>query len=190
MTHSASPGPGPRDPSGASTEERNALLRTLYETVGPRILSLGHRYFGGRRDLAEELVAETFARVIAGIGRFGGRSSYDTWIFRIAMNVAAQWIRTEIAHRGATPEVTAAARGRTSEGADVDERKRLVDDAVRALSPEHRMVLALVVVDGLAQSDVAGLLGVAEGTVWSRYARARVALAREFERRGLAAEDL
>ena len=182
--------PAPRDLRGAPPKERDELLRSLYEHVGPKILSLGHRYFGGRRDLAEDLVAETFARVIAGIDRFAGRSSYSTWIFRIAMNVAAQWIRTEIARRGGTPDAAAAAPGRAQDGPEADERKRLVDDAVRALSPEHRMVLALVVVDGLAQSDVAELLGVAEGTVWSRYARARVALAREFERRGLAAGDL
>ena len=182
--------PAPRDLRGASPTERDALLRSLYESVGPKILSLGHRYFGGRRDLAEDLVAETFARVIAGIDRFAGRSSYSTWIFRIAMNVAAQWIRVEIARRDSSPEASASTRGRPSDGAEAGERKRLVDDAVRALSPEHRMVLALVVVDGLAQGEVAELLGVAEGTVWSRYARARVALAREFELRGLAAEDL
>jgi RNA polymerase sigma-70 factor (ECF subfamily) len=181
--------PAPRDLRGASLDERNALVRSLYESVGPRVLGLGHRYFGGRRDLAEELVAETFARVITGIGRFEGRSSYETWIFRIAMNVAAQWIRRDVRRRGDAADTDPPARGAPSDRTDADERKRLVDEAVRALPPDHRMVLALVVVDGLSQSSVAELLGVAEGTVWSRYARARVALAREFERRGLAAED-
>jgi RNA polymerase sigma-70 factor (ECF subfamily) len=181
--------PAPRDLRGASPAERDALLRALYETVGPKILGLGRRYFGGRRDLAEDLVAETFARVIAGVDRFAGRSSYSTWIFRIAMNVAAQWIRTDAARRAPTTDAEPAAAGGPTDRADADDRRRLVDDALRALSPEHRMVLALVVVDGLGQSDVAELLGVPEGTVWSRYARARVALAREFERRGLSAED-
>jgi DNA-directed RNA polymerase specialized sigma24 family protein len=62
-------------------------------------------------------------------------------------------------------------------------------DDVEHVRNVMRMVLALVVVDGLSQTEVAELLGVAEGTVWSRYARARVALAREFEVRGLAPED-
>jgi RNA polymerase sigma factor (sigma-70 family) len=171
---------------GATREERDAVLRELYEHVGPRVLALGHRYFGGRRDLAEE----TFARVIAGIDRFAGRSSYGTWIFRIAMNVAAQWIRADVRRGGGAVDAEPAARGRPSDRVDQDERKRLVDEALRALAPEHRMVLALVVVDGVAQTDAAEILGIAEGTVWSRYARARVALAREFERRGLAPEDL
>lgn len=181
--------PAFRDLRGASVDERNALIRSLYETVGPRVLCLGHRYFGGRRDLAEELVAETFARVITGIGRFEGRSSYETWIFRIAMNVAASWIHGGERRRGDAADADPPARGAPSDRADAVERKRLVDEALRALSPEHRMVLALVVVDGLSQTQVAELLGIAEGTVWSRYARARVALAREFERRGLDADD-
>lgn len=57
------------------------------------------------------------------------------------------------------------------------ERNADVNRAVRELSPDHRMVLALVVQEGLTQVEVADLLGVAPGTVWSRYARARLALA-------------
>ena len=176
------PDPAPRDLRGVSDEAVNDLVHVLYEGVGPAVLSLGYRYFGGRRDLAEELVAETFARVLVGIRRFRGRAAYRTWIFRIAMNVAARWL-SDIKRRRMEPlgADSVVAKGQPDPLVE-RERRDLVNRAVRSLSPDHRMVLALVVQDGLSQTEVAALLGVAPGTVWSRYARARLALARRLGR--------
>lgn len=173
------PDPTPRDLSRASDEDVSELVQLLYEGVGPAVLSLGHRYFGSRRDLAEELVAETFARVLLGIRRFQGRAAYRTWIFRIAMNVAARWLR-DMKRHGTEPLQEEPGEDRPDPLVE-KERRDSVNRAVRALSPEHRMVLALVVQDDLSQNDIAELLGVGPGTVWSRYARARLALARKLE---------
>jgi RNA polymerase sigma-70 factor (ECF subfamily) len=169
----------------ASAAEVATQVRELYASVGPMILGLGHRYFGARRDLAEDLVSETFARVLAGIRGFEGRSSYSTWIFGIALRVAATWQR-----RGASEPTEPLAPGIPG-GEDTLEivaqrsRRQTVQSAFDALSAEHRMVLSLTVVDGLSQVEVAELLGIPAGTVYSRYARARVALARELGKRGL-----
>ena len=168
----------PHSLGDASDDDVNEVVRALYESEGPAILSLGHRYFGGRRDLAEELVAETFARVLIGIRQFSGRSTYRTWIFRIAMNVAARWLRDMKRRPTSSLDaavVASAAAPETPDPLVESERNADVNRAVQALSPDHRMVLALVVQEGLTQVEVADLLGVAPGTVWSRYARARIA---------------
>ncbi len=170
----------PHSLDDASDDDVNEVVRALYESEGPAILSLGHRYFGGRRDLAEELVAETFARVLIGIRQFSGRSTHRTWIFRIAMNVAARWLRDMKRRPTSSLDAADAASAAAPETPDPlveSERHADVNRAVQALSPDHRMVLALVVQEGLTQVEVADLLGVAPGTVWSRYARARLALA-------------
>jgi len=175
--------PAPRDLRCVSASERSALAATLYERLGPRVLELGYRYYAGNTTEAEELVAETFARVLAALGRFKGRSSYSTWIYRIAMNVITDGLRRRrTASLEAEPISPLPAVGH---GIEQRERETEVDRALRSLSPEHRMVLTLVAMQDMSSADAAGFLGVPEGTLWSRYARARVAMARRLQQLGI-----
>lgn len=174
--------PPPRDLRRASAAELRDLSGELFAALAPRIAALGRRFYGRREGEVEELVAETFARVLSALPRFQGRSSYATWVTRIAMNVIGEDLRRHSLARLANPasdDPTASERLRNQE------RASLIQDALEALGPEHRMVLSLVALEGLPRAEAAELLGVAEGTVWSRYARARLALAREFRLRGI-----
>lgn len=54
-----------------------------------------------------------------------------------------------------------------------------VGEAMRALSAEHRTVLSLFALEGLSHREIADVLGIPEGTVWSRLAVARRKLASE-----------
>lgn len=170
-------------------EEHEDRASELYEAIGPQVLRLGHRYFGADRQAAEDLVSETFGRVIAGLPHFRQESSIRTWVFRIALNVAAEWTRRS---RSRSDRETVHARSMTSESpvSGLDElldreRDQHVGAALMRLSEEHRMILSLVVVEGMKRSEISELLGVPEGTLWSRYARARVAFARELEHLGV-----
>ena len=70
---------------------------------------------------------------------------------------------------------------------DLEQRERRVevDCALGSLSAEHRMVLTLVAMEGMSSADAAAHLGVPEGTLWSRYSRARIALARRLKDLGI-----
>jgi RNA polymerase sigma-70 factor (ECF subfamily) len=54
---------------------------------------------------------------------------------------------------------------------------RAVQAALDALPAEQRVVVALFSVDGLSHGEIAAILGVPEGTVWSRLHKGRKALA-------------
>ena len=54
-----------------------------------------------------------------------------------------------------------------------------LSSAMDRLSAEHRIVISLFAVDGLKHAEIAGILGVPEGTVWSRLHAARERLAQE-----------
>ena len=179
MTSTDAQVPAPRDMRGASENERAELARTLYDQLGPRILELGYRYHAGSAVEAEELGAETFARLLVALGRFRGGSSYSTWVYRIAMNVITDTLRRR---RPDPLEAEPLSELPTAEHEmEQRERRAAVNRALRSLSAEHRMVLTLVAMEDMSSAEAAAFLGVPEGTLWSRYSRARLALARRLK---------
>ena len=139
--------------------------------------------YTGDADRAEELVQEVFARAIPALRHFRGEAAFGTWLYRIALTTLWRGRRStepseRLEHRpapGAPPDARA----------ESGERDARVRAALGRLSPEHRAVLTLFAVEGLSHAEVAALLGVELGTAWSRYARARVALARELAEAGV-----
>ena len=59
----------------------------LLRAYGPTMLRVAQLYVSSRA-VAEEVVQETWLAVLTGIGRFEGRSSFKTWLFRILKNRA------------------------------------------------------------------------------------------------------
>src|SRR5690349_17583061 len=68
-------------------------FRVLVERHSHSVFRLAFRMTGNEQD-AEDLVQETFLRVYRQIGRFDGRASFSTWIYRIAANCSLDLIRS------------------------------------------------------------------------------------------------
>ncbi len=128
---------------------------------------------------AEDLAQETFLRAYRGLASFRGTSSFKTWLYQIATNVA----RTHTAKRRTRREELAddsAASARRFEEAATDEdiesrailRQRL-DAALASLPIELREAVVLRDVEGLEYREISTALGVPMGTVESRIFRAR-----------------
>ena len=184
--------PALRDMRGSSDADREAVATALYESIGPRVMRFGASHFGGDIDMAEELTAETFACVVIGLPFFEGHAQWSTWVMRIAMNVSAGFIRRRYRDAGET-HVDSTIAGHDPTQSSVlqrDDITRMVRECITTLHPDHRTALSLLALDGLAPAEAADLLGVAEGTVWSRYARARLALAERLRARGFGPQDM
>ena len=67
--------------------------RTLYDCCAPRIFRLANRLVD--KNDAEDIVQQTFIRVFSSINQFAGDSSFETWLFRIAVNECLQHLRRE-----------------------------------------------------------------------------------------------
>ncbi len=63
------------------------VFSALVDEYGPAMLRVARMYVSSRA-VAEEVVQEAWLGVISGIGRFEGRSSLKTWLFRIVTNIA------------------------------------------------------------------------------------------------------
>ncbi len=150
----------------------------FYKQYGSRIYRFCFRLCGSVSD-AEDLTQEVFLAAFQGQGRFQGRASVQTWLYKIALNC---W-----RHSRRKPRLeTAVLEDARLTGPDLEQS---VTDAVAltcalsALPPDLRETFLLVRAEGLTYREAASVLSVPQGTVQWRVHEASRRL------RGLLAEE-
>lgn len=145
-------------------------------------------YFARRTydaEAAVELMAETFAAVVADGARFRGRGdeAAAAWLYSIARNRLSDWMRHASIERKALrrlglepPQLSDADLERIEELAGTAQLRAQVADQLERLAPDHRAVLQLRVVQERSYADIAARLGLSEQTVRARVSRALRAL--------------
>ena len=138
-------------------------------------------------EVAVDLMAETFAQAYRDRGQFRGSGDVDAraWVFGIARNCAANYVRRGIIERRALERLGVAPREltdceieRIEELADFgDLGDRVLDDLGR-LDPDQQEALRLRVVDERPYDEVARVLGVTEDAARARVSRGLRALRR------------
>jgi RNA polymerase sigma-70 factor (ECF subfamily) len=126
-------------------------------------------------DDALDATQEALLAVARGIPRFDGRSRFTTWCYRVATNAALDEARRR-KRRPAPVEVLAEAIA-GPDHADAVTDQLVVDAALAGLPPEFRAAVALRDLAGLDYAQIAEILDIPPGTVRSRIARGRAALA-------------
>ena len=144
-------------------------IRDFLETSYPRLVA-AVALVAGSRDAAEDAVQEALARAWERAGTEEIRS-LPAWVTRVSLNLSrSRWRRLRA-------EVKAVERlGRPSDPSHDDPRPE-VEQALRRLSRRQREVTVLRYYLALDVSEIAGALGVSEGTVKTQLFRARGALA-------------
>ncbi len=178
------PGPGP-ERAARSDEELISRARAGDDTAFRRLVE---RYEGqvaatvvsmlGAGDEADDVGQETFIRFYRAMDNFRGESRLGTYLTRIAINLSLRaikrrrtWVRRFVSRDAAAPPVS----GPVVDGVgEVESRSRaeLVQRAIAGLSPVHRAVVVLRMIDGYSTRETAEMLGVPPGTVMSRLSRA------------------
>lgn len=139
---------------------------------------------------AEELMEETFFRLASRKPRFSGRSSFKTWLYAIARNLAVDQLRRE-AKRPTVPLDEALA---SAELAGVEEQylkseeKIAVHRALGRVSPEYRQALWLSYFEELPNGEIARVTGRSKRQVENLLYRAKHALKAELEKEGVGIE--
>lgn len=155
----------------------DATKREIIELL-PRLRSFA-RSLTGALDQADDLVQQTVEKGLRNIGSYTPGTRLDSWLFRIMRNT---WIDSVRGRRNTQPLDEGEGLTLISEdGRSTTESRLYLQDVQRAMAtlPEdQRAVLMLVCVEGMRYRDVAEALEIPEGTVMSRLARARTALAR------------
>ena len=148
----------------------DAALGELYDRFGGVAYGLALRILRDEA-LAQDAVQEAFLAVWRTAERFlAERAAARTWVLTLVHRRAVDLVRREDRRRGepleSAPEP--AARETVDEEATVRFQRRVVQEALRQLTPEQREALELGYYGGLTQSELAEHLGQPLGTVKSR----------------------
>ena len=168
----------------AKTGDREAFseLVVLFES---KVYRAACALTGNEHD-AKDLSQETFVRAFRGIGRFRGKSSFFTWLYRILLNTFKRWARKRCrmseavwsAQAGATPGDSHGSSAFFSDAASDRETVDRVYKAITALPDKQKMAIVLHCLEEMTYREIAQAMRCSIGTVKSRIHAARLALKR------------
>ena len=157
-------------------------FRELFDRYHRQVLAVAVGMTGNPDD-AMDVAQETFLRAHRNLGNFLGESSFYTWLYRIAVNVAIDHRRRE-GRRSETGgdnehmEETQPADTFTEpdRGAESGELRGAMLAAIDELTPEHKAAIVLREIEGLSYEDISKVMQCSKGTVMSRlhYARKKL----------------
>lgn len=161
-------------------------LSSLVNSYSERIYNLALRILRNKED-AEDVLQETFLNAIEKLSTFDERSSFFTWIYRIATNASLMKLRrkkiiyTEYLDHpdfesSRKEKILADWSQHPALTIDDKEVKKVLDRAINDLSEIYRAVFILRDVEELSIKDTSGILGISAENVKIRLRRARIFL--------------
>jgi RNA polymerase sigma-70 factor (ECF subfamily) len=149
----------------------------LLKRYGAQVFSLIVKIVGNRED-AEELTQDVFVKVFYSLSSFRGDSSFSTWIYRIACNLAVSSTRgkkmdfvlfdeSRISNVPDEPDETMFG------AADTGERLIFLYLAMKQLTPEEQAMIMLFYKNDKSMEEIAAITGLTETNVKTRIFRIR-----------------
>ena len=140
-----------------------------------------------RRDVAEDLLEETWLRLVKHARRLRADTRLGPWLFTVARNLHVSYVRSRQLEDSATASLMALwpfslERSSPFDAAAATELERRIEQALASMPAASREVLLLVGVAGLDHSDAADVCGITPEALRQRLHRARETLARALGR--------
>ena len=175
-------------------------FQQLYEQQAPVVFRVAFRLLGNRLD-AEDVTQEVFVTLHRRFGTFDFRSSFQTWCYRITVNICYDKMRKQqrravyqagyVEDDNGVPETVQASRqSEPVRQVLLQDLQRFVEQALARLHPDLRTALVLKEIEELSYQEIATIMACSQGTVASRLARARQQVAHYLRRAGIDATYL
>jgi RNA polymerase sigma-70 factor (ECF subfamily) len=151
-----------------------------------RIIQLVNRYIKDSSD-AQDVAQEAFIKAYRALGNFRGESAFYTWLYRIAINTAKNYLMSR-SRRSADAQVDVQdaeqiEKAPQLQGMETPERQLLNEEivetiktAIAKLPEEMRIAIMLREFEGMSYEEIAQAMDCPVGTVRSRIFRAREAI--------------
>jgi RNA polymerase sigma-70 factor (ECF subfamily) len=176
----------PREGEGTPSFEE------IYREYGERVLNLLYR-FTSREQVARDLLQDVFIKVYEHMDSFENRSQIYTWIYRIAVNHALNYLKRErrnlwfnlmdetVGELLTKEKIDAPGLGtgdvlRPDQLLEDKQREQFTQQAIDALHPNYRIPFVLFKDEHLSYDEIAKMLNISHSAVETRIHRARKTL--------------
>jgi RNA polymerase sigma factor (sigma-70 family) len=160
-----------------------AAFTALVGRHGPMVLRVCRRVLRHEQDV-EDAFQATFLVLARHIGSIRKRDSVSSWLHGVAYRTAMKAKRSAARRRKHEGKLLPSPVSQPA-GTSWDDVQAALDEEIERLPDPYRAAFVLCVLEAKSGKDAAAELGVKEGTMWSRVARARQLLQRRLTRRGI-----
>lgn len=154
----------------------------VYDELNGRLFTFLLR-LSRRRDVAEDLLEETWLRLVTHAARLRPDTRIAPWLFTVARHLYVSYVRSRVLEDSASAGLIALwpfsiSHSSPFEAAAASELERRIERALSSMPASSREVLLLIAVGGLDHADAADVCGISQDALRQRLSRARALLAR------------
>ena len=153
-------------------KQKQSIFDDLLARSRGRLAAVAGAY---AREDADDLLQEILLQIWRSMSTFKGDSSIDTWSYRVAINTALTWRRTQSRRKKRIP-AEASDLNELPTGTDGHDSAHLLDQFLQTLSKKDR-ALVLLYLDDLTGKEMAEVTGQSEGAIRVRIHRIKQKLA-------------
>ncbi|MCX7917240.1 MAG: sigma-70 family RNA polymerase sigma factor [bacterium] len=158
----------------------------LVKLTQEKIYNLGLKILGNRDDAAD-ILQETYIKAYENLPKFEGKSSFSTWLYRIATNFALMKLRKEKYKKISIDEIKKSSdenyKLEISDWSNSpyfqyrnEELKEILNNAINSLPPKYKTIFILHDIEGLSIGEISEILSLSIPTVKTRIHRSRLFL--------------
>jgi RNA polymerase sigma factor (sigma-70 family) len=166
-------------------ESAEAAFEALVDRHGAMVLGVCRRVLGNRH-AAEDAFQATFLVLSRKAPEIARRQQLASWLYGVARRAALDARARASRQRANEKRLPIVSAAESTDDMQTTELRSILDEELGRLSERHRAAIVLCELEGLSRREAASRLGVSEGTLSSRLARAKVRLRDRLSRRGLA----
>ncbi len=159
---------------------KRSAQNQLFDKYSPKMLGVCYRYAQTKHD-AEDIMQDGFVKVFKNLKKFRREAALETWIKRIMINTALNFLKaTEKLRMEA--DITVAENSvdfSTNQWNSID--TEVLMQCVHSLPAGYRIVLNMFAIEGYSHKEIAKQLNITESTSRSQFARAKGVLRKKIE---------
>ena len=157
--------------------EQELHFKLLYEENYPKVMRLCLGYVGGNQELASDLTQEVFVKTWKNLKSFRQESNITTWIYRIAVNTCLMNLRKKKQNQ---QFASVDSEGITEESETSIWEERQYQEMYRCINTlgVTNKAIILMELEGLAQKDIAKVMGLKHEAIRTRIHRIKIQLSK------------